>query len=82
MHQIKRAKLKILCASILVSAVIFFLHGFFKVRSLKGQCCGYEGDPGVLALFFLMWPGPLYLLGLSVILLAKVWVLNRLSTER
>jgi hypothetical protein len=46
---------------------VFGIHAYYHVRSLTGQCCGYEGDPGFLLLFFLVWPGLLYFVVLFLI---------------
>jgi len=65
-----RKKLLIWFSTILVWLAIFGAHAYYHVKSLTGQCCGYEGEPGFLLLFFLMWPGLLYFIGLVIILIA------------
>jgi len=68
-------KISIVLMTIVVWAIVLTVHGYFHVRSLSGQCCGYEGDPGFLTLFFVVWPGVLYLIGLAVILVIELAVL-------
>jgi hypothetical protein len=55
-------------------------HAYIHVRSLEGQCCGYEGDPGFLFVFFMIWPGLVYFVALFLILI--VGVLLILGRER
>jgi hypothetical protein len=61
-------------ATLLAWLTVFVAHGYLQVRALTGQCCGYEGDPGILLLFFLFWPGLLYLLALVLILIAGLFM--------
>jgi len=53
---------------------VFVIHAYVHVRSLTGQCCGYEGDPGFLRFFFLLWPGLLYFGTLLLVLLAGLFM--------
>jgi len=71
--------LLILAATIVVWLVIFSTHGYFHVSRLTGQCCGYEGDPGFLTIFFLIYPGIFYFIGLLVILGLELLILRSLS---
>jgi len=58
----------ILALTIAIWLVVVTVHGYLHVSRLSGQCCGYEGDPGFLTIFFIIYPGIFYALGLFVIL--------------
>lgn len=49
--------------------LVFGVNGYNHVTRLTGQCCGYEGEPGFLLLFFLFWPGSLYVVALPFALI-------------
>lgn len=74
-----RKRTLIWIATIILWLVVFGIHGYYHVTSLTGQCCGYEGDPGILLLFFLIWPGLLYFIALILILLIGLFMLVRPS---
>ena len=80
MHNL--AKVTILVLAILVWLMVFFIHGYSHVKSLTGQCCGYEGDPGFLTLFFFIFPGVYYFLALLVILGIQIIVLANFGRNR
>jgi hypothetical protein len=67
-----RKKLMVIAITIAAWASIFALHGFVHVRLLTGQGSGYEGEPGFLALFFIIWPGFVYFIVLAIILIVEV----------
>jgi hypothetical protein len=56
-------------AAIATWLAVFGTHAYYHVKLLTGQCCGYEGDPGFLLLFFIIWPGLLYFIALALILI-------------
>ncbi len=58
----------VFATTVVVWLAAFSVHGYRHVSRLAGQCCGYEGDPGFLAIFFIIYPGIFYLMGLFVIL--------------
>jgi len=62
----------------LIWLVGFISHGYFHVSRLNGQCCGYEGHPGFLAMLFLINPGIYYFAGLTVILGLELLILRSL----
>ncbi len=68
----------VLATTILVWLVVVSVHGYLHVSRLSGQCCGYEGDPGFLTIFFILYPGILYLIGLFVILGLELLLLRSL----
>lgn len=71
----RRTKFLILLLSFLVWLTVFLIHGYMQVKRLTGQCCGYEGDPGFLTLFFLIFPGVFYFIGLIMIIAFEIAVL-------
>lgn len=72
--------LLIIGITFLIWLAVFIVHGYFHVSRLTGQCCGYEGDPGFLAMFFLVHPGVYYFAGLFVILGLELLVIRSLWT--
>lgn len=70
-------KIRIAAVTMVIWAVVFLMHGYYHVRNLTGQCCGYEGDPGFLALFFLIKPGLYYFLALIFILCVEIAIFWR-----
>ena len=75
--QIYRAIL-VVATTVVVWVAVFSIHGYLHVSRLSGQCCGYEGDPGFLAIFFIIYPGIFYLAGLFVILGLELLILRSL----
>lgn len=75
----KLKKTAIVLVTVGIWAVVFTVHGFLHVKRLSGQCCGYEGDPGFIAVFFLIKVGVFYLIGLVAIILCEIVVFRRLS---
>jgi len=72
--------LLIIATTLIVWLAVFVSHGYVHVSNLTGQCCGYEGDPAFLALFFLIYPGIYYFLGLFVAIGVELLVIRSRST--
>lgn len=70
----KLHKIGIILFSIAIWAVIFAVHGYVNVQTNTGQCCGYEGDPGFLSIFFLIGYGVYYFPALALVIAIEYFV--------